>query len=407
LSGLSDDFKLQSYYLNTNWPDKKVYLWSLSFEKPSEDGTLDEYINVSVDAGTKEIMSFYKYVPYAGDKKPVNDISKAKAATDAFLAKYYPQYMNQLEYDVVSNEEYLTDKTVPAESYNIKYTRLVNGIPFPDNGVSFNYNNLTGTITSFNLDWYNIDFPAVDNVIGLAEAQKIMFEKIGLRLEYKYQGSYYITAAKDQKEKEEAKLVYLLTSGKPLYIDAYTGKVVYKSGSEYVEPKKVTYTDIAGHFAEKQISVLADFGIYLDGSEFRPDEKITQLDFLSLLSKTLSYYGPVITKDSKKQDIDELYKYLISEGIVTEEEKAPESTVKREDAVKYIIRAMKYNKVAEIKGIFNVSFKDRDEISENLYGYVAIAAGLGIVKGDGVSFKPKSDVTRAETAIMIYNYLQS
>lgn len=408
-TGLTGDFKLQDYYLNTNWIDNSEYLWSLSFEKKSEDGKTEDYVSISVNANTREITDFYRYTPDTGNKKPVKDISKIKEITDAFLQKYYPQYSKQLEYDVVSNEEYLADKAVPADSYTIRYTRLVNGIPFPGNGVVFSYDNINERITSFSLDWYNINIPAEDDVIGLEEAYKSLFGKIGLELEYVYAGSKYIAPVntEEKQEKEEAKLVYLLNSGKPLYIDALTGKVVYRTGTEYVEPKKVSYTDISGHFAEKQISVLADFGIYLDGNEFRPDEKITQLDFLSLLSRTLNYYGPVITKDSTQDDINNLYAYLIREGIVTEEEKAPDSTVKREEAVKYIIRALGYNKVAEIKGIFNVSFKDKSEISENLYGYVAIASGLGIVKGDGVSFKPKNDITRAESAVMIYNYLQS
>ncbi len=406
--GLSDDYELQSYYLNTSWPDNKEYIWSLSFTKPAEnERDSDEYVSVSINAKSKVIMSFYRRTSNAGEKQPLYDIAKAKADADAFLAKYYPQYYKQLEYNSI-NEEYLTDKTVPNNSYNIVYTRLVDGVPFPDNGVGINYDNLNGTISSFSLNWFNIDFPSVDNVISLTDAYDSMFEKISLGLEYKYESKGIVPLmSENQQEIDKAKLVYLFTPGKPLFIDANTGNIVYRSGEEYVETKKVSYTDIAGHIAEKQISVLADFGIYLDGNEFRPDDEITQMDFLTLLSKTLNYYGPIITESSTRQDIDELYAYLIREGIVTEAEKSPDSAVSREDAVKYIIRAMKYDKVADIKGIFSISFRDADSISEVLYGYVAIASGLGIVKGDGVNFHPKDSITRGESAIMIYNYLQS
>jgi hypothetical protein len=407
-TGLTDDFELQSYYLNTNWPDNKEYLWSLSFNKSSENSRVSEYISVSINADTKEIVRFYRSTPDAGVKQPVKDIAKVKAVTDAFIAKYYPQYSKLIEYDTISNEGYLVDKTIPVDSYNIMYTRLVNGIPFPDNGISFSYDNLNDTITGFSLNWYDIDFPSVDDVIGLTAAQRSMFEKVGLGLEYKYESSRYIPLEADkQQEKGAAKLVYLLAPGKPLFIDAYTGNVVYRNGSEYVEEKRISYADIAGHFAENEISVLADFGISLPGSKFRPDDEITQKDFLTLLSKTLNYYGPVITETSTKQDIDEMYAYLIREGILTEAEKAPDNAVTREEAVKYIIRALDFDKVAEIKGIFNISFKDSSSISEGLYGYVAIAAGLGIVKGDGVRFYPKANITRGQSAVMIYNYLQS
>jgi hypothetical protein len=62
--------------------------------------------------------------------------------------------------------------------------------------------------------------------------------------------------------------------------------------------------------------------------------------------------------------------------------------------------------VAEIRGIFNINFMDGDSISPELYGYVAIASGLGIVNGNGANFMPKKNTTRGEAAVMIYNYLR-
>lgn len=407
--GITDEYELRSYYLDRNWPGKE-YVWSLYFIKPSankEYPDLDS-VSVSINAGTGEITSFYRYTAGSdGKDQPVNDIAKAKAVTDAFLSKYYPQYYKLLEYDRIYNEEYLSDKTVPARFYNIRYSRLVNGVPFPSNGASFNYNNLTGEITSFSLDWFEAEFPAVDKVIGVKAATDNLLEKVGLGLEYRYE--YPAEAepvTKTLTAEGKTVLVYTLKPGKPYYIDALTGNVVYGSGEEYKEPQKVIYTDIKGHYAEKQISVLAEFGIYLEGSEFRPSEDMSQKDFLSYLSKTLSYYGPVINEKSTEKDIDEMYAYLIREGIVKETEKSPDSKVTREEAVKFIIRALRYDKVADIKGIYSVSFKDASSISPELYGYVAIASGLRIVNGDGTNFSPKKNITRGEAAVMIYNYLQ-
>ncbi len=408
---ITDDYELGSYYLNTNWPDNKEYIWSLQFTKPSKDEKYPEYeyISVSINARTSMITSFNINRADNSDKKqPINDITKAKAVTDSFLSKYYPQYYKLLEYDKISNEEYLADKTMPADYYNIQYTRLVNGVPFPDNGASFNYDNLTGEINSFNLSWFETEFPSVDKVIGVPAATDSLFDKVGLGMEYRYEYPEEVNPmiTKEGQTTGKTALVYMLMPGKPLYIDAVTGNVVYRSGEEYKEATKVSYTDIKGHFAEKQISVLAEFGISLDGSEFRPSEEITQKDFLSYLSKTLNYYGPVLTEKSSKKDIDEMYAYLIREGIVTEAEKMPDSSVTREEAVKFVIRALRFDKVADIKGIFSVSFKDKASISPDLYGYVAIASGLGIVKGNGADFQPKRNIKRGETAVIIYNYLQ-
>jgi hypothetical protein len=75
--------------------------------------------------------------------------------------------------------------------------------------------------------------------------------------------------------------------------------------------------------------------------------------------------------------------------------------------VKFLIRALKYDKVADIQGIFNIGFKDKSSISSGLTGYIAIAAGLGIVDPKSAYLDPKAKLTRGQSAIMIYNYLQS
>lgn len=409
--GITNEYKLQSYYLGSNWSDKNEYTWSLYFTKPADENNYyEDYINVSINAKNSEITSFYTGAPYSEGAKPKNDKVKAKAEIDAFLKEYYSQYLKELEYDELATGEnviYTTDKL--PNNYSFNYTRIANGVPFPDNGVYINYDNLSGSITSFNLNWYTAEFPAVDKVIGLEAAYESLFERVGLALEYKRQYPESAERIYEPASAENATilLTYALNQNKPLYIDANTGLLQNYDGSEYKEPEKVEYTDIKGHFAEKQIMVLADNGIYLEGKEFKPNAAITQLEFMALLSKTLNYYGPVISTSSIGKEADDLYAFVRREGIVKEGEWQPLKSVTREEAVKYIIRALKYDKVADISGIFNIKFADKDAISAELKGYVAIAAGLGIVNGDGTRFNPAKNVTRGESAVMIYNYLQS
>lgn len=407
---ISDGHKLQNYYLGTNWPDRKEYTWTLNFNKPADENNVyEDYISVSINAKTSEITSFYRGKPYTEGAKPKNDKATAKAAADAFLKTYYPQYYKQMEYNELADDYQIYSEGAIPTNYNFSYSRLVNGIPFPDNGVNISYDNVNGIISNFNLNWYNIDFPAIDKVIGLEAANESLFKKAGLGLEYKlqYTGNADRIYTPESMDNAKVQLVYALNPNKPLFIDANTGVLQNYDGIEYKEPEKIEYTDIKGHFAQKQIMVLADNGIYLEGKEFKPNEAITQLDFMKLLSKTLNYYGPVISAKTTGAEVDELYVYLQREGIVKEGEKQPTKTVTREEAVKYIIRALKYDKVADISSIFNIHFGDKAAISKGLSGYVAIAAGLGIVNGDGVNFMPARNITRGESAVMIYNYLQS
>lgn len=404
---LSESFKLASYYLNSGWPDRTQYSWSLYFTKTADDTTAyTDYVNVSINAKTGVITSFNKGTPVDPAAKPANDMAKAKADVDAFLSKYYPDYAKQTEYDKLTSENYMSGSE-QNKFYSFVYYRMVNGIPFPDNGITVNYDNTNGIISGFNMNWFNINFPK-DKVISLDAAAAAMFEKVGLEKQYKldYPESNAKIMPRPSTDNAKVVLVYVLKNNRPQLISAVTGALLNGDGTEYKEPVKTSYTDIKGNAAEKQIMVLADNGIYLEGSQFKPNAAITQLDFLTLLSKTLSYYGPVITTKSTSQDIDELYAYLQREGIIKAGEKAPAAGVTREEAVKYLVRALKFDKVADIKGIFNINYKDKAAISPSLTGYVAIAAGLGIVDGKSARFDPKKKMTRAESAVMIYNYLQ-
>lgn len=402
--GISENHKLQGYYLNTSWPEESKYVWSLNFRKPEEETAVNDYVNVSIDAKTGVITSFYRRAPEPKSAKPKKSVTAVKAEVDTFLKRYYPQYYSQLEYDKIASEDYITG-TAPEREYNLVYSRLVNGIPFPNNGINVYYDNVNEMIINFNLNWYDIEFPE-EQVIGAGEACQKLFENVGLELQYKfdYQEAAEEIYPPDVTENAKAMLVYVLKSGKTFIIGANSGKLLNSDGTEYKEPERVRYTDIKGNAAEKQITVLAENGIHLGGAEYRPDSLITQLDFLTLLSKTMNYYEPVITERTD-EDITRLYSYLMREGVIKEDERAPDNNVTREEAVKYMIRALKFDRVADIKGIFNISFKDKSGISPGLEGYAAIAAGLGIVEGGNVDFRPKDKITRGESAVMIYNYL--
>lgn len=408
--GITTEHKLQSYYLSSDWPDKNEYVYYMQFRIQNETASKnDKYVSVSINAKTGLIKNFSKGAPYAEGAKPKDDMATARAAADAFIAKYYPECYKTIEYDQMRSESYI-DPSKKEESYNFVYTRLVNGTACPDNNIQVSYDNVNSMIVGMSLNWYDsISFPLVDKAIGVEEAGKKLFEKVGLGLEYRYEyaAKPVETYEGDNSANTKVRLVYTLKPNKPLILDANTGELLNSDGTEYKETVKVSYTDIKGHFAEEKINVLAENGIYLDGTEFRPNDAMAQKDFLTLLSKTLNYYGPIITLKSSSKEIDELYAYLQREGVIKEGEKAPDSPIAREDAVKFVIRALKYDRVADLKDIFNCTFRDKGSIDQNLAGYVTIAAGLGIIDGTSSQFRPKDKLTRSEGAIIIYNYLQS
>jgi hypothetical protein len=409
--GLTDELKLSYSYLSREWPQKDNFIWHLNFTKEAIESEKEyRYVSVNMDAKSGEIRNFYVSTPYEEGITAKFDEEASRKAVESFLKEFNPVKFSQTEFDDSYTNEYIPyrEEERPRE-YSFNYVRNVNGVPFPGNGISVTYDAVNGKVVRYNVNWFDMEFPGVDNVISLDAAHDSLFGVVGLELQYKIKYSGFSRIMEDgTQQKPEIVLVYGIKPGKPVSFDANTGELLGYDGKPYREAENVEYTDISGHFAEKQIIALAEYGISFEGKEFRPDESIKQKDFMALLSKIMNYYywpvGPLKVSD---KEIENLYNFLIREGVLTSAEKLPDSDVTREDSTKFFIRALKHGEVAEIKGIYKTVFKDESSINPDLIGHVTIASGLGIVSGSEGLFYPKNKLTRAEAAIMIYNYLQN
>lgn len=413
LLGLTDDFKVSYLNLNRDWPDRDDYVWYINFAKEAQKDAAKKNASVSVtlNAMTGEIKRFYTYEAPVQTGEGKYDEAASKAAVESFLKSFKPDKYRDTEADDTTNNTYLRDMgKILQRQYTFRYVRKVNGIPFSGNYMSVTYDAVEGKVVGFDLIWFETNFPSLEKAAPVETAYEKLFSDVGLVLQYKAQytneASAKILPPRSPNAKSEIRLVYAPKLGKPLTIDAFTGVLLNYNGEPYKEIKPVVYSDISGNFAEKQIAVLAEYGISLEGDKFKPEEAITQKDYLTLLSKTLYNYGPVYPVSDTGKETEQLYRNLVREGVVKEGEMSPESAITREEGVKFIIRALKYDKVADIKGIFKVDFKDMESINPDLTGYVAIAQGLGIVAGNEGYFKPKMNLSRAEAAVMIFNYLQ-
>lgn len=384
---ISSDYELKSYSLNKSYLDNSKYTWYLNYI--SNDKELGS-INVSIDASTEEIKGFNKYLPYEAKLEAKYDKDYAKKEAQKFLSEFYSGKSDYLKYDDSYDEFYDIQENSKPKYYNFKFNRVVNGIEYENNYITIGYDAVQGSLNSFNIVWDDIKFEK-PSVIDMNKAYNILFDKIGVNLEYKEKYDY-----KNNKEEEYAKLVYILDNSIPHNIDAINGDIIYDDKTKYKKVKNVDYKDIKGHYAQNQIQKLREFGIKFDSEFFKPDEKIIQSDFLKLYMKTInSYYGEV-------ESMDNMYAYLIREGIISEEDVNPDKIMTKKDALKVIINGLKYESVANIKGIFNCPFED---VAEDFKGYASIGYGLNIVSGYNGKLNPSEELTRANAAIMIYNYL--
>lgn len=408
---VDNSLELKNISLYNIWNDKDEYIWNLSFSKEEKKNDRIEfyYVDISLNAITGEVISFYRSYPYKEDAPIKYDEEKCLQLSTDLIKSLQPLKFKEVELVDWQESAYrpLTEDEKP-RNYYFNFIRKANNAYFLDNGINVQIDATTGIITSYNLNWYNGELPSTEEVIGNDAANNVMLEKIGLELkyvlDYSQQFAEKILPPIPTDRKPEVKLVYALNNKKPSNIDAYTGNLLDYSGEPYQEFGVAKYTDIENHYAEEQINLLAEYGIALPGEEFKPSELITQKEFLYLLQKSLNPYSIDRMPDTEKEE-ENFYQMLIKQGLIEKDEVNVQAHIARQDAVKFIIRALKYDKVAKVKGIFTVPFTDAEQISPELYGHVALAYGLGISKGNNGEFRPNNDVSRAEAAILIFNSL--
>ena len=392
---IDESYKLTGSNLHGNkiyTQSETVYYINLNFSKieVSEDVS-EEKVRIMIAAGEGRGHASATLNAKTGDLTYFTsydwneDMSKEKAYTkenskeiaEAFINKVQPAKLDSLKY--IENSE---------GNPNYQYARLENGAYFNYDGITVFIDEFSGKINNYSYNWTEgLEIPSLDKVIGSDNVHELLFANDGLKLDYILSG-------------RKAVLVYKINDMKPQFFDAFNGENLDYSGKPYKDQSAPAYNDIEGHFSEDAVRELVSIGVFLNGESFGPDSNITQLEYLTLLSKLGMYRYEMDEKES-------LYSYVIRNGIMDETEKNPDANVTREDAVKYLLRFLNYKKFAEIPNIFQVDFEDADDIDPALTGYAAIAKGIGIVNGSNGQFKPKDVLTKGESAVIIYNCLKA
>ena len=355
-------------------------------------GDMVDYINVLLDAKTGEILSFNR--PSRYDRFEEADASKVdEAAMEAAKILLGNKFS---EFEIYSNE-IIDFNLALSSSYRgsiyrsgVRLNRVVNGVPYMGNQCNIYANPETGFVESFDYSYDDVEFPSLDGVISEEEALNALFSANEFRLLYVPSTySYY-----DNSGPIEVSLVYNFVKN-PIRIDARTGKFRF-DGMEFNDDNRGEYTDIDDHWAKEAINTLVSHGIYFEGTEFRPEDKMFQKDYLTLLTIIFGRNSADVLRDKAYS----VYSSYFIGNLVNKEEEAPTAEITRFDAVKFMIRGMGAEEYARLPDIFTTPFND---VTEN-EGYIALALGLKLI-GSNDTFKPNSSITRAEAVCMIYNYL--
>lgn len=175
--------------------------------------------------------------------------------------------------------------------------------------------------------------------------------------------------------------------------------------------KEVSFTDIAGHWAEENIIELAELGVvegYSDNT-YRPNNGTTRAEFAKIMVTTLGLElvenGTVYddTADHWAKDyIATATEYGLVNG-VGENRFAPDKVVTREQMAAIIYRISGNTEEVEPFG-----FADRDQISEYAKTAVDYVANNGIMVGfDDNTFRPANETNRAQVATVILRLIKA
>lgn len=358
------------------------YFYDITFESQMSD--VYKYASATLDAKTLEIIRWRAhlddYIEYhKGDGE--KEIDKKDIEEKAFFALKViaPKYFGE-------NSEY---KITDIKSNQLSFIRYVNDIKFGDDRVNIEINPENGKVWSYSINYTDVEFPLPEGIITEEEAIEKMSQKASMTL-------YYFLMSKTEKGLKADNAVLGYKNGYISEIDAFSGAIEDFSA----ESSKMTYSDIENHYAKKEIETLARFGIGFEGSEFKPDDVITVNEYITLLMSTFSHYTPVILKASN--DVTYEYKEAVKNGIVDIKKVNPDKPLTRESAAIYMIRVMGLEEVAKLDSIYKPVFQD---VTQNV-GYISILGAMGVFKGDENSlFNPNKNLTRADSLILIYNYL--
>lgn len=402
---INDKHNLETASLYSNY-DGSSANWSFSWSYNIPDKKEYSYVNISLDAVTGEVISLSSYDSnqdnLANNGSPKYNMEKSKELAETFLNAIVPEKFSQTEYRPNPYQYNEVDKPI---NYSFNFIRMVNGIACPGNYLNVTVNTYTGEITNYYSLWTDTEFPKPDNALTLEAAYEALYKNVEFDLNYI---NYYDYSLKYPNNKV-IKLVYSFDSFSGM-LDPRTGQLLDYNGEVIKNKEDNMFEDIKGHWAENDIITLLEAGIIkADVKAFAPDENIKQKDFIRILINSLQPSYRILPYESgaAEEEYTDYYKQAISRKIITEKEKSPDSEVTRAQAAKMLVKAMDLGYLADKSDIFTLDYSDKDSVSKELKGYVAIATGLKIMsgKGDG-RFAPNDNLTKAETAATIVKFLK-
>ena len=187
--------------------------------------------------------------------------------------------------------------------------------------------------------------------------------------------------------------------------------VVDTNNITVVDEMEKVLPDMEKHWAKEAVLVLYNDKIVsgYDNGNFLPNNNVSRAEFVKMVVgafKPESNGEQISFGDVTESDWH--YNYIntaVKSGIVQGDGKkfSPNSQLTRQDAAVILFRVIQKKGLNMFK---QGSFGDEAEISEYALDAVKSMSGAGLVSGYEGKFNPKNNITRAETAQMVYNVMK-
>ena len=383
------EMNLRSAHLEASYGEPQNRSWSLSFIRTDADDN-NFRIYTRLDASTGELQSFsYNYPHHSFDAKKAMSREQLEEAARDFLNRIQPEKSKHIRLDADSDDR----SPVQSPTRYFNYTRLVNNIPVPNQGMSVTLDSTTGEIVGFDLNWPELKFPAPTGILNSGQAAAAYLNQQPLTLSY-----FTLTGEQGTRD---AHLAYIpwndYDSGPYMMLDARTGKLINWAGQPLPEPPATdAFNDLNGIPGQREINILGQMGFFREyGNSFKPNQPVTLISFLRAL--ILARDG-----DSGIYDLDdaEILKRAKNRGWLTEN-LTPTTPLNRKTSGKIIIRYLNLEQVAQLQDIYLNPYEDLKK-GDDFIGYAAILKGYKIMEGKGSAFSPTATVSRADAAQFIY-----
>ncbi|MDY4975589.1 MAG: S-layer homology domain-containing protein [Clostridia bacterium] len=180
------------------------------------------------------------------------------------------------------------------------------------------------------------------------------------------------------------------------------------------QQNSVYFSDITGHWAEKDIIFMAQKNIVsgVTQTSFEPDRPITRAEFAAITVRALGISSSVsagFTDVAPGAWYEASVNAAAGAGLIAGYEGMfrPEDQITREEMAVIIAKAYAF-RGKTVSNAGKLDFQDAEEISAWAYDSVAAVSTVGLIRGNGNGqFCPKNNATRAECTSLIRRLLDA